>query len=100
MKSTGKRGVKRLISCLNIKLLIISLLIIFSVVGIKSVWAQDSTLSTPSYCCEKTTNGAYCINTGEENCDASFQKSPTSCESTSYCKLGTCYDSSEGVSVI
>ncbi len=57
----------------------------------------QSTLSTPSACCEKTTSGAYCINTGAGNCDANFKNSPTSCETTSYCRLGTCYDSEEGI---
>ncbi len=56
-----------------------------------------NTLSNPSFCCEETTNGASCINTDEANCDSSFQMSPTSCEATSYCKLGTCYDSDEGI---
>jgi len=49
-----------------------------------------------SYCCEKTKSNAWCQNTKQENCDANYQKAPTSCESTSYCRLGTCYDSQEG----
>lgn len=53
--------------------------------------------SSPSYCCEKTKSGAFCVNDKKENCDPNFRLAPTSCESTSYCKLGTCYDSSEGV---
>ena len=55
------------------------------------------TLSVPSVCCEKTKQGASCINTAQENCNPSFLISQTSCESTSYCKQGTCYDSKEGV---
>lgn len=56
------------------------------------------TLSTPSVCCEKTKSGASCINTDASECAAlPFKQSPTSCESTSYCKLGTCYDSQEGI---
>ncbi len=49
-----------------------------------------------SYCCEKTTSGAWCQNAEEQKCDSSFRKVPTSCESTSYCKLGCCYNSQEG----
>ncbi len=51
-----------------------------------------------SYCCEKTKTGAWCINSAKENCDSSggLRTAPTSCESTSYCKLGTCYDKLEG----
>ncbi|MFH1608061.1 MAG: hypothetical protein ABIA78_02915 [archaeon] len=49
-----------------------------------------------SYCCEKTVGGAWCQNSPASNCNADFRKVPTSCEATSYCKLGTCYDSQEG----
>ncbi|MGD9275807.1 MAG: hypothetical protein PVJ67_01395 [Candidatus Pacearchaeota archaeon] len=58
--------------------------------------------SEVSYCCEKTSlesdgsGGAWCQNAPEENCDEDFKKAPTSCEATSYCKKGTCYDSQEG----
>jgi hypothetical protein len=56
-----------------------------------------TTMSEPSSCCEKTDGGAYCINTKEANCNDAYRSSPTSCETTSYCKLGTCYDSQEGI---
>jgi hypothetical protein len=49
-----------------------------------------------SYCCEKTTDGAWCQNAPLNECSSSFRKVPTSCEATSYCKLGCCYDSQEG----
>ena len=55
-----------------------------------------------SYCCEKTkvktdgSGGAWCVNAPKEECDTGFRKVPTSCEATSYCKLGCCYDSKEG----
>jgi hypothetical protein len=50
-----------------------------------------------SYCCEKTKGGAWCMNDEESMCDPSYLSTPTSCESTSYCKTGTCYDSTEGL---
>ncbi len=53
--------------------------------------------AAPSVCCEKTTSGAFCVNADESECDSDFKSSPTSCETTSYCKQGTCYDSSEGI---
>ncbi len=53
--------------------------------------------SEPSVCCEKTKSGAYCINTDEGKCNGGYKISQTSCETTSYCKLGTCYDSEEGI---
>ena len=54
-----------------------------------------------SYCCERTTlasdsGGAWCQNAPEEDCRTGFKKAPTSCESTSYCKLGTCINVQEG----
>ncbi len=49
-----------------------------------------------SYCCEKTTSGAWCQNAEGSECDAGFRSNPTSCEATSYCRLGTCVDSQEG----
>ena len=50
-----------------------------------------------SSCCEKTKLGLWCQNAPKEQCDAKFLISPTLCESTSYCKKGCCYDSSEGI---
>jgi hypothetical protein len=50
-----------------------------------------------SYCCEKTVGGAWCQNSPEENCNTNFRMVPTSCEATSYCKLGTCINQNEGV---
>lgn len=47
-------------------------------------------------CCERTLQGAFCQNAPADQCDSAFRTVPTSCDSTSYCKLGTCYDSTEG----
>src|SRR3989344_4138382 len=57
----------------------------------------SAVISIPTVCCEKTLDGAYCVNTNESECNPSFRESPTSCETTSYCQLGTCYDSDEGI---
>ncbi|MEM3405690.1 MAG: hypothetical protein QW117_01815 [Candidatus Pacearchaeota archaeon] len=48
-------------------------------------------------CCERTKNGAWCQNAPSTECDSNYLSTPTSCESTSYCKLGCCYDSQEGI---
>ncbi|MFH0833251.1 MAG: hypothetical protein V1889_01270 [archaeon] len=53
--------------------------------------------SDASFCCEKTVDGVWCINDEEANCDSSYKVAPTSCETTSYCRLGTCYESEEGI---
>lgn len=60
----------------------------------------------PAYnsCCEKTKSDAWCQNAMESDCDTSidsvtkspFRATPTSCESTSYCKLGCCINTAEG----
>ncbi len=49
-----------------------------------------------SYCCEKTTSGAWCQNAPQSECDDNYAKTPASCEATSYCKLGCCFASDEG----
>ncbi len=59
--------------------------------------SAESVLSTSSVCCEKTISGAFCLNGAESTCDKTGKIVPTSCESTSFCKLGTCYDSKEGL---
>lgn len=50
-------------------------------------------------CCERTISGAWCQNTLKDKCDVSsgLQQTPTSCDSTSFCKTGCCFDSSEGL---
>lgn len=58
-----------------------------------------------SVCCEKTNYGAWCQNSKQENCDNSinpftnqaYRTTPTSCDATSFCREGCCYDSQEGI---
>lgn len=64
--------------------------------GILLVFTLNLISAQASYCCEKTTYGAWCQNDVREKCDDSLNIAPTSCESTSYCKRGTCFDSQEG----
>ncbi len=47
-------------------------------------------------CCEKTQSGLFCQDVPAEECAADSRQVPTACESTSFCKPGFCYDSSEG----
>jgi len=47
-------------------------------------------------CCEETNSGAFCQNVPSVECKPSSRQVPTNCESTSYCRAGTCYDSTEG----
>jgi hypothetical protein len=49
-----------------------------------------------TYCCEKSAGGAWCQNSPPAVCDDNYRSAPTSCEATSYCRLGTCVDRQEG----
>lgn len=57
----------------------------------------ETAMSEASFCCERTNEGAWCVNDDESQCDNSYNSAPTSCETTSYCRLGTCYESEEGI---
>lgn len=75
---------------------IISLMFFILVLNINLVIPQEE-FPAFNVCCEKTKSGAWCQNTKEDQCDTSFRKTPTSCDATSYCKLGICVDSAEGL---
>lgn len=56
-------------------------------------------------CCQKTKTGLFCQDVPQSECDTTginpisnkpYLSVPTACSSTSYCKLGYCYDSIEG----
>jgi hypothetical protein len=78
------------------EVIVVGILMMFSLFLIGNVMAIPD-MSTPSVCCEKTISGAMCVNTNEASCDASESIVPTSCDTTSFCKLGTCYNSREGI---
>ncbi|MDP2909114.1 MAG: hypothetical protein Q8N77_04890, partial [Nanoarchaeota archaeon] len=48
-------------------------------------------------CCEKTLNEQYCFYGDSSNCDPAKQYASVSCEQTSFCQLGCCYDLDEGL---
>jgi len=82
----------------------ILMVIILAVVIVGTLNFVNSVGET-NYCCEKTLKGDYCINTLDQTkCDTSvnpgsgakFSSQPTFCETTSYCRLGYCYDSKYG----
>ena len=79
----------------NKKIILIG--IIISLLIIPSLLAEASPWPAFNVCCEKTDNGAWCQNTLKENCNVQFRQTPTSCDATSFCKSGTCYDSQEGL---
>jgi len=57
-----------------------------------------SAVDTQNVCCEKTTSGLFCQDSTLDKCVQTdgFRQAPTACRSTSFCKLGTCYDSDKG----
>lgn len=78
-------------------ILFMILLISFSFYYVPSyVSGQTSNPLGNTVCCEKTNTGALCQNVLAGECASDSRQVPTSCESTSFCKVGTCYDSSEG----
>ena len=71
----------------------IAILFIFVILLAGLVYSETYSIS---YCCEKTNKGAWCQNAPQEECNSGFRLAATHCESTSYCKLGVCYDSNTG----
>ena len=75
--------------CMRKIMFLVIIAIVFSLVG---VFAQSSTV-----CCERMQSGAFCQDVPADECASDSKQVPTACESTSFCKLGTCYDSNEGI---
>ena len=73
-------------------ILIVLIGLFFFSLGFSTVSAQESTV-----CCERTTSGAFCQNVPANECAPGSQQVPTACDSTSFCKAGTCFDSSQGI---
>lgn len=56
-------------------------------------------VQTPTVCCGKTISGLLCQDVPPAQCDPNAQQAPTSCQATSYCRSGTCFDSNEGTCI-
>lgn len=78
----------------KVKALFQIVIIIFSIFTI-SLLAEP--VSASEVCCEKTTDGRYCVNTDQSNCDSSGSINQISCEQTSFCQLGCCFDNTENI---
>ena len=70
------------------------IIMIFAFVFIVLAINNVSAVFNNTGCCEETKNGFFCQNVQEQECKGVWE--PTSCDSTSYCKAGTCYESIEG----
>jgi len=55
-----------------------------------------ATATDQKACCEKTNSNQYCQYTTVDQCNPQSNIAYTSCEQTSYCKLGCCFNSDEG----
>jgi hypothetical protein len=66
--------------------------VIFGIFGVVSVNAAGES----TVCCEKTTKGLFCQDSAPSECALNFKQAPTSCDTTSFCEPGICFDSGEG----
>jgi len=48
-------------------------------------------------CCERTREDGWCEQVLESECDENYRFTFVSCEDTTYCHLGCCYDNQEGI---
>jgi hypothetical protein len=92
MKSTNRLG--KFGSVLEIAIMIISIMAFSYLVNPHDVVQAAAPAS--EVCCEKTKSGAWCQTAKQSDCNSSLLSSPTGCDSTAFCKLGCCFDSSEG----
>lgn len=74
----------------------ISLIILIALFSLSFAIAQTN---DPTVCCEQTKSGFFCQDVPASECKDGVRQLPTSCESTSYCKEGFCYDSNEGTCI-
>lgn len=71
--------------------------ILFTLAGVLFLLSLVSvSAANATVCCEKTKSNLFCQDVPAEACDPGSRQVPTSCESTSYCKPGVCYNSGEG----
>ena len=76
---------------------LISFILILSFINIGIAQSDGQEFPAFNVCCEKTLGGAWCQNAKDDQCNPGFRKTPTSCDATSFCKLGCCVDSAEGL---
>ncbi|MBI2670806.1 hypothetical protein HYX18_02420 [Candidatus Woesearchaeota archaeon] len=61
-----------------------------------NVSAQQVISGVQESCCQKTKSGASCIFTNASECDTNALSAPTSCDQTSFCKPGCCFNENSG----
>ncbi len=70
--------------------------IVLFIISIFSVYSPEARAEEQQVCCELTKSGEFCSYTTADKCSANSKNAATSCEQTSFCKLGCAYYDSEG----
>lgn len=70
--------------------------ILILIFAIFSVYLIEPASAQQDVCCERTKTGEFCQYTDQSKCDTNYGYAQTTCDQTSYCKLGCCYDSVAG----
>jgi len=73
----------------RLKALFQIIIVIFSIFSVSLI---SQPVSAADVCCEKTQDGEFCRYTDSSNCDSSKMTNAATCEQTSYCQLGCCFD--------
>ncbi len=85
---------------INKKAVMFGILFLFGISLVVMFSSEVSAVGEATVCCEKTTEGAWCQDASDvSDCSTagSLRSAPTSCEATSYCRLGTCVNTLEGL---
>jgi hypothetical protein len=79
--------------------LIMAFILVFMLSSLTLAQTSTVTPAQATRCCEKTIWGAWCQNAAPGNCDTGngLRESLTSCDATSFCRMGCCYDSNDGI---
>jgi hypothetical protein len=81
-------------------------LMFFAMIFLIGILSINLAIAESSYCCERLKSGQWCQTATQSECATGINPFsnqpyttpiPTSCEMTSYCKLGTCIFSNEGI---
>ena len=70
--------------------------VVFALVFLFMVLSNYVSALDATICCEKTKSNLYCQNVPANECAPGSRQVPTSCESTSFCKPGVCYNQGQG----
>lgn len=82
---------------MNNKKLVIGTLLLIGIFFVIMFSQNSSSVGEVTVCAEKTLSGFWCLDVPEDQADSRYRIAPTSCESTSYCKPGTCVNTLEGL---